>query len=73
MSALFGQLDTVQQRESYIKARKMSETTDNPIVLHCRVLGGNLGYSLAHAWEHWDTMEICRFRRGRELHLEYQY
>lgn len=63
--ALFEHLDTKQQRRAYRKARKLSETTDFIVVLHCRVLGGNLGYSLAHTWEHWNSMEVCRLRRGR--------
>ena len=63
--SLFNELDTIQQREAYLKARKLSETTDNPIVLHCRVLGGNLDYSNVFSWKHWDSMEVCRFRRGR--------
>ena len=65
--SLFNELDTVQQREAFIKARKLSESTDYIVVLHCTTLGGKLDYSLAHTWQHWNTMEVCRFRRGREI------
>ena len=65
--SLFNELDTVQQREAWMKARTMSESTDHTVILHCRTLGGDLAYSMAHTWRHWDSMEVCRFRRGREL------
>ena len=65
--SIFDALDTVQQRETYIKARRYSEFTDNPIIVHCRVLGGAFSYSNVFKWDHWNSMEVCRFRRGREL------
>jgi len=62
----FSQLDTVQQREVYLNARNASRGTDCPIIVHYRIPGGYLNYSPAPTWEHWKSMELCRFINGVE-------
>ena len=62
----FDQLDTVQQREAYLKARNTSQNHSCPIIVHFRVPGGRLDYSALPTWEHWKSMELCRFINGVE-------
>jgi len=67
MTVLFDLIDTVHDREKYLKARKMSETTDMPVILYCQHINDRMYCCYESQYKSWNNYTVCKFRRGREL------
>ena len=68
MTTFFDNLDTVKQRETYIKARNLSEHCPVDVVLYVRNLQSpDLEYAPANRFEHWRYIELITFNGGREI------
>ena len=66
----FDLLDSVHDREVYLRARNASNGSNKPLILHYAMPSGKLGFSWCNTWEHWKTFELCRFVNGKETNNE---